>query len=111
MISAPGRPLYTGAISRLTVTTGAVITSLMHVMSGHSLPAYSPSGGADATAGDAGRDDLDEQLPIARRPGLYARAAGRVQLGSLNMTGRPWTRTLHPRPAAGSISSISNATL
>src|SRR3984957_12627812 len=52
-------------------------------------PACSPSGGADAAARDAGRDDPDEQLPVARRPGLDARAAGCVELGFLNMASGP----------------------
>ena len=83
----------------MTVTTGAVITSLMHVMSGHSLPAYSPSVGADPAAGDTGRHDLDEQVPITGCPGLDARAAGRVKLGSLNMVGRPLDEDAPPAPS------------
>jgi pyruvate ferredoxin oxidoreductase beta subunit len=47
------------------------------------------SGRADAAAGDAGRDDPDEQFPGSRCPGLDARPADRVFLGPGDMMGRP----------------------
>ena len=40
-----------------------------------------PSGPADAAAGDAGRDDAQEQLSFPGRPGLDARPFGRRALG------------------------------
>jgi hypothetical protein len=38
-------------------------------------------GGTDAAAGNAGRDDPDEQLPVSRGPGLDARPADRLLPG------------------------------
>src|SRR5271165_296445 len=44
---------------------------------------------ADTAAGDLGRDDPHEQLPVSRRPGLDTRLEGRVAFGRGDVMGGP----------------------
>jgi chromate transporter len=68
---------------------GLIITLAMQVR----LP-----GGLDPAAGDAGRDDADEQLPLPGGPGLDARPFGRFPLVLGHVMG--WPLDQHAPPLA-----------